>query len=90
MLADGERSAGELVEAFPELSQPAVSRHLRILRDAGLVSVRIDGQHRMYQISPGPLSEVDEWLARYRRFWSGALDALVAHVSARKAEQDPT
>src|SRR3954470_23592954 len=76
LLARRERSAGELVDAFPSLTQPAVSRHLRILRESQLVDVRADGARRLYSLKPGALSELDEWLNHYRRFWAGRLDAL--------------
>lgn len=79
MLADGERPAGDFVGALP-VSQPTVSKHLSVLRAAGLVTVRKDAQRRLYRLNPGPLKELDQWLARYRRFWSGRLDALEAHL----------
>jgi DNA-binding transcriptional ArsR family regulator len=93
LLAEQERSAGELVAAFPALTQPAVSRHLRILRESQLVAVRPDGQRRVYSLRPAALAELDRWLDRYRRFWSARLDALEAHLDARtdpqQAEQAP-
>ena len=79
MLADGERPAGDFVDALP-ISQPTVSRHLSVLREAGLVTVRKDAQRRLYRLNPAPLAELDQWLARYRRFWTGKLDALEAHL----------
>ena len=79
LLADGERSAGEL-GAFVQdefgISQPAVSQHLRVLRDHGFTSVRSAGTRRLYAVDPAPLREVDQWLDRYRRFWDQRLDAL--------------
>jgi DNA-binding transcriptional ArsR family regulator len=75
LLAAGERSAGELAREF-EISRPGVSRHLRVLREAGLVRARGDGQRRLYSVDPGPLDEVDAWLARWRGFWAQRLDAL--------------
>ena len=63
-----------------KMSQPAVSRHLRILREAGLVDSRVDAQRRIYSVRPGPLAEVDEWLEPYRRLWGGSLDALERHL----------
>jgi DNA-binding transcriptional ArsR family regulator len=78
-LCQGERSVGELVERL-ELSQPAVSKHLRVLREADLVAARVDKQHRRYRLRPAPLAEVDAWLAPYRRFWAERLDALQAHL----------
>lgn len=79
VLADGERTAGELVATLPGLTQPAVSRHLRVLREVGLVEVRPDGQRRIYALRPEGLVQVDEWIGRYRRLWAQHLDALEAH-----------
>lgn len=81
LLVDGERSAGELVASFPSLTQPAVSRHLRVLREAGLVEVRADAQRRIYALRPAGLAELDAWLSRYRRYWSDHLDALERHLA---------
>jgi DNA-binding transcriptional ArsR family regulator len=75
MLAQGERSAGDLAKRFT-LTQPAVSQHLRALRNAGLVRVRHDAQRRIYSLDPRGFAEVDAWLSRYRAFWSTHLDAL--------------
>lgn len=75
LLADGERSAGDLARRFT-LTQPAVSQHLRALRDAGLVRARRDAQRRMYSIDPRGLAQIDAWVSRYRAFWSTNLDAL--------------
>lgn len=85
LLADGERPAGDLVEVLPELTQPAVSRHLRVLREAGLVDVRPDAQRRMYSLRPDGLAELDRWLDRHRHFWGAQLDALERHLDARAA-----
>ena len=74
-LRAGERSVGELVERL-KMSQPAVSKQLRVLREAGLASVRADAQRRIYRLDPGGLREVDEWLAPYRVFWDERLDAM--------------
>lgn len=79
LLRAGERPAGDLVEALG-LSQPGVSKHLKALREAGLVRMKPDGQRRLYRLEPDTLAEVDAWLAPYRRFWTGRLDALVEHV----------
>ena len=79
MLADGERPAGDFVDALP-IAQPTVSKHLSVLREAGLVTVRKDAQRRLYSLNPAPLKELDLWLARYRRFWTDKLDALEAHL----------
>jgi len=74
-LRGGDRSVGGLVDALG-VSQPAVSKHLRVLREAGFVSVRPAAQQRVYRIEPRPLRELDAWLAPYRRLWAGHLDAL--------------
>ena len=84
LLRDSERSVGELVGALG-LSQPAVSKHLRVLRDAGLVTARSDAQRRLYRLRPEPLMELDSWLAPFRRFWSAHVDALERHLD-RMAE----
>jgi DNA-binding transcriptional ArsR family regulator len=83
-LLDGEASVGELV-GFSGLSQPAVSKHLRILRDAGLVRARTDRQRRLYRLDLEPLREVDEWLTPYRHRWSGALGRLGEHLAATRS-----
>jgi DNA-binding transcriptional ArsR family regulator len=79
LLLEGESSVGELVRRL-KLSQPGVSKHLRVLREAGLVTVRGEAQRRIYGVHPGPLSEIDEWLEPYRRLWSGSLDDLETHL----------
>jgi DNA-binding transcriptional ArsR family regulator len=79
LLRDGERGVGELVERLG-LSQPGVSKHLRVLREAGLVHVRPDGRRRWYGLRAEPLAELDEWLAPYRELWGGRLDALERHL----------
>lgn len=79
LLRDGERPVGDLVDRLG-LSQPAVSKHLRVLREAGLVEVRADGQRRLYRLQPGPLVELDEWLAPYRALWGRSLDRLGRHL----------
>jgi len=86
LLRGGERSAGELVAAFPGLAQPAVSRHLRILRQAGLVEVSPRSQRRIYTLRASTLREVDAWVSSYREFWPGHLDSLAAHLDARRKE----
>ncbi|MEJ0049161.1 MAG: metalloregulator ArsR/SmtB family transcription factor [Rhodospirillales bacterium] len=75
----GERSAGELERALG-MSQPAASKHLRVLRQAGLVHVRKDAQRRIYRLEPQKLAELDTWLADYRKFWNGALGELARHL----------
>ena len=79
LLLDQERPVGELVKKL-KLSQPGVSKHLRVLRDAGLVSVRTEAQRRIYGVRPEPLEEVAEWLEPYRRLWADRLDALERHL----------
>jgi DNA-binding transcriptional ArsR family regulator len=79
LLRDDERSVGELVDVLG-LSQPLVSKHLRVLRDAGVVDVRVDGQRRIYRVRPEPLQELEEWLLPFRRLWSDRLDALADHL----------
>ncbi|MEI8412669.1 MULTISPECIES: ArsR/SmtB family transcription factor [unclassified Kribbella] len=79
LLRAGERPVGELVDQL-SLSQPAVSKHLKVLRDAGLVEVRQDAQRRWYRLRPAPLAEIDAWLEPYRDLWRSRLDALEAHL----------
>jgi DNA-binding transcriptional ArsR family regulator len=79
LLRDGERPVGDLVDRLG-LSQPAVSKHLRVLRRAGLVEVRPDAQRRLYRLRAAPLAEIDEWLAPYRRLWGRSLDTLERHL----------
>ncbi|HEX8233511.1 MAG TPA: metalloregulator ArsR/SmtB family transcription factor [Caulobacteraceae bacterium] len=79
MLREGERPAGDFVQALP-ISQPAVSKHLAVLREAGLVSVRKEAQRRLYRLNPAPLVELDAWLAPFRAFWEERLDALERHL----------
>jgi DNA-binding transcriptional ArsR family regulator len=79
LVREQERPVGELVDQL-RLSQPAVSKHLRILREAGLVEVRTDAQRRLYRVNPGPLRDLDAWLAPYRRMWAGRLDDLERHL----------
>jgi len=78
-LRDGERSAGEIERAV-RAPQPTVSKHLKALRLAGLVRMRKDAQRRLYSLDPAPLEALDAWLAPYREFWSGRLDALERHL----------
>ena len=79
MLTDGERPAGDFVDALP-ISQPTVSKHLSVLREAGLVTVRKDANRRLYSLNPAPLAEIDAWLEPYRRFWANRLDALETYL----------
>jgi DNA-binding transcriptional ArsR family regulator len=82
-----ERPVCELVGAL-EISQPAVSKHLRVLREAGLVEVRTDGQRRLYRTRPEPLRVIEDWLAPYRRMWAARLDELEHHLDAMP-DDDP-
>ena len=82
LLREEERPVGELVGRL-EISQPGVSKHLRVLREAGLVEVRQDAQRRLYRVRAEPLAEIEEWLAPYRRLWAGTLDALERHLDAK-------
>jgi DNA-binding transcriptional ArsR family regulator len=82
-----ERSVGELVEQLG-MSQPGVSRHLRVLRDAGLVTVRSDAQRRLYRLRSEPLRELDDWLEPYRAEWSARLDALGRHLERTSPRPD--
>lgn len=79
LLVDGEVGAGELSENFA-VTRPAVSRHLRVLREAGLVHVRVDGQRRVYSLDVRPLVELDTWLEPYRRLWARRLDAFDSEI----------
>jgi DNA-binding transcriptional ArsR family regulator len=81
LLLAGERPVGELVTELA-MSQPAVSRHLRVLRDAGLVTARTDAQRRLYRVEPAPLAALDGWLRPYRRLWAERLDGLARHLDA--------
>ena len=79
LLMSSERSVGE-IERRLRMPQPSVSKHLRVLREAGFVQARVDAQRRVYRLRPGPLMEVDAWLAPFRRFWSAHVDALERHL----------
>ena len=79
MLLSSERSVGEL-ERELGMSQPSVSKHLKVLRDSGFVESRIEAQRRLYRLRPEPLMELDEWLAPFRRFWTKYVDALEKHL----------
>ncbi len=83
-LREGERPVGDLVDHL-SLSQPAVSKHLRVLRDAGLVEARVDAQRRLYRIRPEPLADLDRWLAAYRDLWVKNLDRLEVHLDSRRS-----
>jgi DNA-binding transcriptional ArsR family regulator len=85
LLRDGERPVGDLVDDL-HLSQPAVSKHLRVLKEAGLVEARVEAQRRIYRIRPEPLAELDDWLTPYRRLWATHLDRLENHLEQRRQQ----
>jgi DNA-binding transcriptional ArsR family regulator len=87
LLAERERPAGELVDHLHRLTQPAVSRHLRILREVGLVDVRPDGQRRIYALRADRLIEIENWISRYRKYWPRHLDALEQHLDQTQPAQ---
>jgi DNA-binding transcriptional ArsR family regulator len=87
MLADGERTAGEIVGRF-DLSGPAISQHLKVLREARLVSVRVDAQRRIYALDPAGFGEIDAWLEGIRRFWGGRLDELERQLKTAPATRE--
>lgn len=86
LLAERDLTAGEIASAFT-VSRPAVSRHLRVLREAGLVRSRRDAQRQVYGLNPEPLAELDTWLATYRPFWTERLDALEQHLRRTREER---
>jgi len=88
-LARGPATAGELAEVLP-IARPGVSRHLRVLREAGLVEVRPEAQRRVYGLRPEPLAELDQWLGRYRDMWERRLDALHTEVARGTRERRST
>jgi len=85
LLVASEQSVGE-IERQLRMSQPTVSKHLRVLRDAGFVESTVDAQRRLYRLKPGPFQQVDAWLAQFRRFWSAHIDALERHLD--RMDQD--
>ncbi|GII83887.1 transcriptional regulator [Sphaerisporangium siamense] len=88
LLLERPRAVGELVEELG-LTQPGTSKHLKVLREAGLVRMRPDAQRRVYELRPEPLTEVLEWLEPYRRMWAGHLDALERHLDASPGDDGP-
>jgi DNA-binding transcriptional ArsR family regulator len=84
LLRGGEQAVGDLVEAMG-LTQPAVSKHLRVLREAGLVESRAEAQRRLYRVRPEPLMDLDDWLEPYRRLWNDRLDLLARHLDETRA-----
>lgn len=89
LLASSERSVQE-IEKRLRMPQPTVSKHLRVLRETGFVESRVDAQRRVYRIRPEPLMEIDAWLAGFRRFWSGHVDALERHLDRMDDEAPPS
>jgi DNA-binding transcriptional ArsR family regulator len=87
LLRERPRPVGELVDRLG-LTQPGTSKHLRVLREAGLVQVRVEAQRRVYAVDPGPLAELDVWLAPYRRLWNEGLDALGRHLDRAATEEE--
>ena len=90
LLADGERTSGEVCAVIREefgISQPAVSQHLKVLREAGFATVRPEGTRRLYAVNSGPLRDVDAWLDRFRRFWTPPLTALATELARGRRQQ---
>jgi DNA-binding transcriptional ArsR family regulator len=90
LLAAGEHSSGEIVEQVQrefDISQPAVSQHLKVLRESGFATVRTEGPRRMYEVAPSPLGEVDAWLEHFRQLWTARLDALATEIARGKRER---
>ncbi|GLY79011.1 ArsR/SmtB family transcription factor [Actinoallomurus iriomotensis] len=90
LLADGEQTSGAVCAVIQEefgISQPAVSQHLRVLRDGGFATVRPEGTRRLYAVDSAPLREVDEWLDRFRRYWTPHLDALATELARGRRER---
>jgi DNA-binding transcriptional ArsR family regulator len=88
LLSTEQKSVGE-IEIQLKLSQPMVSKHLRVLRDAGFVEATVDAQRRLYRLRPEPLQELDEWLVPFRQFWSGHVNALERHLDSLAEEAVP-
>jgi DNA-binding transcriptional ArsR family regulator len=92
LIATGEQSSGEITDVIRSefgISQPAVSQHLRVLREAGFASVRPEGARRLYAVSPEPLQEVDAWLDNFRAFWAPRLDALATEIARGRRRSKP-
>jgi DNA-binding transcriptional ArsR family regulator len=90
LLAGGERSSGAVCAVIQEefgISQPAVSQHLRVLRDSGFTTVRAEGTRRLYAVNDGPLRDIDEWLANFRRFWTPPLEALATELARGRRQR---
>ena len=89
LLASAQQSVGE-IERQLRMSQPTVSKHLRVLREAGFVEATVDGQRRLYRLKPGPFQELDAWLAQFRRFWSAHIDALERYLNRVDQSKEST
>jgi DNA-binding transcriptional ArsR family regulator len=87
LLSEGPLPAGEIVSHFSQLTQPGVSRHLRVLREANLVNVTVNAQQRIYTLKPQGLRELHDWISRYQEFWTGKMDALEHHLNIKKPKQ---
>lgn len=90
LLAEGEHASGEIVEVIQHefnISQPAVSQHLKVLRESGFANVRAEGPRRIYQMDAAPLKQVDEWVERFRGFWDVKLDALATEIARGKKKR---
>lgn len=90
VLSTGERASGEIVDLVQrdfDITQPAVSQHLKVLRDGGFTAVRAEGQRRLYSLDPSPLREIDAWLEPFRAFWTHKLDALATEIARGKRER---
>ena len=89
LLVSSNQSVGE-IERQLRMPQPTVSKHLRVLRDAGFVESTVDAQRRLYRLRPEPFQEMDDWLAQFRRFWSSRIDALERYLDRMDEDQPPT
>jgi len=89
LLAEAERSVGDIEKSL-RMPQPSVSKHLRVLKDAGFVESRIDAQRRLYRLRPEPLMELDAWLVPFRKYWSAHVDALERHLDRMDDPDQPT
>src|ERR1043166_8153462 len=89
LLVTSEQSVGD-IERQLRMTQTTVSKHLRVLREAGFVESTVDAQRRLYRLKPGPFQELDSWLAQFRRFWSAHIDALERHLDRMEHQQHPT
>ncbi|HKP57646.1 MAG TPA: metalloregulator ArsR/SmtB family transcription factor [Polyangiales bacterium] len=92
LLAEGEYASGEVVEVISGefgITQSAVSQHLKVLRDSGFATVRVDGTRRLYAVDARPFAEIDAWLARFRQFWDAPLEALATEIARGKRAKKP-